>query len=177
MEPRLAEREESLAEGQAPLPLGLGWSAELQRGERGALLRLQHPQQGMVTVEIALTARGPVIRASAAALEIDTPGEVFARCERFTVEARQNVTLRAPEILHQASGAMRVEGKTVEIDAVTGGVRMHANDDVQLLGERVLLNCEREAPLPSWLPPGPGPTLPAETVSGDASLFDGSRDE
>jgi hypothetical protein len=121
-------------------PLGLGWSAVLEPKSRGAILRLVHPEQKPVAVEITITAQGPVIRASAVALEIESATDISARCERFTVDARDNITLRAPKILHQASGILRAEGGAVQIDAKAGDVRIHANDDVAMDGERIRLN-------------------------------------
>jgi len=151
--------------------LGLGWSAVLEPKSRGAILRLVHPGQESVAVEITITAKGPVIRACAAALEIESATDISARCERFTVDARESVTLRAPEITQQASGILRAEGRSVELDAKAGDVRIHANDDVQVLGEQVLLNCERDAVLPSWLPKPPEVTLPRKDITGDVDLF------
>src|SRR6185369_2386657 len=52
----------------AAVTMGLGWSAALERRPRGAALCIQHPDQAAITVEITITARGPVIRAAAAAL-------------------------------------------------------------------------------------------------------------
>ena len=154
--------------------LGLGWSAALEAKPLGATLRLRHPEQSPLTLEIAITASGPVIRASAAALEIDAATDIIARCERFAVEARESVILRGGEIIQEAAGTLRASGGALELNADTGDVRVHANDDVKLLGERVLLNCDREEPLPSWLPRAAEPeaTLRREDVSGNASLFD-----
>jgi hypothetical protein len=138
---------------------------------RGAILRLVHPGQQSVAVEITITAQGPMIRASAAALEIESATDITARCQRFTVDARDSVTLRAPEITCQASESLRAEGRSIELDAKAGDVRIHANDDVQVLGEQVLLNCERDAVLPSWLPEPPVAMLPREDTTGDSSLL------
>ena len=154
----------------AEVSIGLGWVAALERVDRGALLRVQHPQQGALAVEIELTSRGPVIRASAVAIELDATTDVIARCNRFTVDARERITLDAPEIVQRAGGKARIEADTVDIDARTGDVYVHANDDVQLLGERILLNCDREVAIPSWVPSAPEVTLPAAPTSGDADL-------
>jgi hypothetical protein len=153
-------------------PLGLGWSAVLEPKNRGAIIRLMHPEQESVAVEITITAQGPVIRASAAALEIESATDISARCKRFIVEASDSVTLLAPEITHRASGILRAEGRSVEVDAKAGDVRIHANDDVQVMGEQVLLNCERDTPVPNWLskPPLVEVTLPRKDVAGDAGL-------
>ena len=119
------------------LTLGRGWVARLHPTDRGALLRMQNPRQPAIDVEIVLTAAGPVVRATAAALEITATAEIVARCERFQVDARESFSVQAGE---------------VAVTARTGGVAIRANDDVAVNGEQVLLNCERDPPLPSWLP-------------------------
>jgi hypothetical protein len=109
-------------------------------------------------VQITMGADGPIIKTTAAALEIEATDEIVARCDHFTVEARQQLTLRAP---------------VVELDATLGDVRIHANDDVRIKGEQILLNCDNEEALPSWLPGPPSPpvTLPRQDTLGDPALF------
>ena len=116
-------------------------------------------------LEIALTDAGPVIRAHAAAVEIESEGDFVARCDRFRVEAR------AVELV--SSGALRAEGREVDIRATLGSVRVRANDDVQLLGEQILLNCDRPATLPAWLPAAPPVerTVPRQDEGGDPDVL------
>ncbi|HZL18192.1 MAG TPA: hypothetical protein VFG23_10640 [Polyangia bacterium] len=154
--------------------MGHGWSAELEQRTRGAVLRIHHPDRGAMSVEITLTANGPSIRTTAATLEIDATADIFARCEKFTVEARQRISLRAPEIVQQASDSIRAEARAVEIVATAGDIRLRANDDVQVLGDQVLLNCEREPPLPNWLPRSPDIeiTVPREDTGGDLDVLE-----
>lgn len=172
-------RTERLAMETRPQPeeheahLGLGWSASLEARRGGALLRVSHPEQRGLLLEIAITVDGPVVRAFGAALELSSLGEIKARCERFTIEASQRIALKAPEITQQASEYLRAEGRTVEVDATAGDVLIHANDDVQVLGEQVLLNCDREPERPAWIPrPEPETTLPRQDVLGDPSLVE-----
>jgi hypothetical protein len=73
----------------AVVPIGDGWSAELSPQPRGALLRVgRGAGERTLEIHIALTADGPVVRARAAALEIESDTDLVARCERFRVEAR-----------------------------------------------------------------------------------------
>jgi len=120
------------------LAVGRGWVARLRPTDRGVVLRMQNPRQPAIDVEIVLTAAGPVVRAAATALEITAASDIVARCDRFRVEARESFSVQAGE---------------VEVTARTGGVAIRANDDVAVNGEQVLLNCDRDPPLPSWLPP------------------------
>jgi hypothetical protein len=133
----------------------------------GALLRVSGPNGGTsIEISITLTASGPVLRARAAALEIEADTDLVARCRRFRVEARESLELIA-------GGTLLAEGRRVTVEATHGSARVHANDDVQLLGENVLLNCERSPPMPPWVglaPAMPRPALPVEDVSGDAKI-------
>lgn len=155
----------------APLvPIGAGWSAALVPTAGGALLRVGRGA-GEPTLEIvvALTSEGPVLRARAAAMEIETDGDLIARCDRFRVEARQSVELIS-------GGDLQARGRTVGIEATHGDARVHANDDVQLQGENVLLNCDRTPPtIPSWAlaaPVPPAPSVAPAPASGDRALID-----
>lgn len=155
------------------IPLGLGWAAGLEPRDRGALLRLHNPQRGTFDVEIVLTADGPVIRAAAAALEITAATEIAARCDRFSVEARESFSVRAACIEHEASGAVRASGAEVALTARSGGVAIRANDDVALNGEQILLNCDRDPPVPGWVPQPPAQeiTVAATERHGDPEVL------
>ncbi|HVT09341.1 MAG TPA: hypothetical protein VHO67_17900 [Polyangia bacterium] len=169
-------------ESTGAVSLGLGWVASLQPRERGVVFRLSNPQQYAVDVEIVLTADGPVVRAAAAALEITSASEIVARCDRFTVDAQQSFSVRAAEIDQEARGAVRTTGAEVAVTARSGDVAIRANDDVSVNGEQVLLNCDRDQPVPSWVlpPPPPATTLPARLQDGDVDLLrqldDGGRE-
>lgn len=138
--------------------IGAGWVAALEPRERGALVRLHSADRGTVNVEIVLTAEGPMIRASVGALEIAAESDVRVSCDRFLVEARKSFAVSAAD---------------VAVTAREGEVAIRANDDVSVHGEQVLLNCDRDPPVPSWLP-APAPvqaTLPASAEHGDADLL------
>lgn len=145
--PEAVEQRDS---GAARVALGLGWVAAVEARERGAMFRLQNPHQGAVDVELVLTAEGPVIRAAAAAVEITSATDIAARCDRFSVDASE-----------------------IALTARTGSVAVQANDDVALNGERVLLNCDRDLPMPAWVPQAPPPDaiLPARQRDGDPDLL------
>jgi hypothetical protein len=149
------------------LGLGDGWHAELAKRPLGAVLRVSNEAGGgALEIEVRLTESGPVVRARASALEIETDGDLVARCERFRLEARGGV-----EVV--SDGPVKAIGRNVDIKATHGSARVRANDDVQLLGEQVLLNCDRAEPLPRWAvtPSAPSPSLPAQNESGDPDLL------
>lgn len=142
----------------------------VSRGEGRALVRVTSGDQRSLEFEIAFTPAGPVVRARAAALELDADGPLTARCDDFRVEARGELSL-------SAGGRVRVEGRAVDVVAQRGNVTLQANDDVQCLGEQVLLNCDRTPAVPAWVPTVAWPAPPTPTVervnaSGDVALFD-----
>jgi hypothetical protein len=152
----------------AVMPIGDGWNAQLSQRPQGAVLRVARgAREQTLEISITLTANGPIVRARAAALEIESDSDLVARCERFRVEARESVDI-------VSGGTVRAQGRRIDVEATHGSARVRANDDVQLLGENVLLNCDRPAPVPPWaLPvaPLPAPTVTAQEVSGDEELL------
>lgn len=110
-----------------------------------------------------------MLRVAAASIELDAAHDALARCRRFEVAATESITLAS-----QGDVAVRAHGR-VDVAAATGDVRLQANDDVQLLGEHVLLNCDPTPPMPAWASGAPGPgapgALPCSDASGDAALL------
>jgi hypothetical protein len=150
------------------LPLGRDWTAELARVPEGVLVRVgTSGSERPLEITIALTADGPVVRARAASLEIESQTDLVARCARFRLEADESVDI-------VSGGGVTIQGRRIDAVATHGSTRLKANDDVQLLGENVLLNCDRAVPppMPTWaLPSAAVPaTVPAESVSGDSSV-------
>lgn len=89
---------------------------------------------GEVLLEVVLTPAGPVLRFHAAQMQIDCQGSFHVRCENFEVET-------TGDIVQQAGGTLRAESNEMSLEARRGNVDVRANDDVNLNGERVRLNC------------------------------------
>jgi hypothetical protein len=85
-------------------------------------------------MEIRFTDDGPVLRFPSAALRMETDQDVELACRDFRVRARGEVELEAGE-------TARVEGHGVEVESRRADVRIRANDNVRVDGERILLNC------------------------------------
>ena len=150
------------------LTVGRDWTAALRRSPDGVMLRVGQPnRERALEITISLTEDGPVLRARAAALELESEGDILATCREFRLEAREGVSIVSP-------GTIAVEGRRLDLVATHGSARIKANDDVQLLGENVLLNCDRtvSASMPDWAfsAPRPAPKVQAATVSGDVDL-------
>ena len=116
-----------------------------------------HDPQGAIELEIDLRDTGPVVHVRAAALQVETQGELSFGCERFEVRARDSICLASVGDLRmtsdgdvtasaggdldlRAGGHTHCEGNAVRIRARTGEAQIEARDSVRLEGERVLLN-------------------------------------
>ncbi len=166
------QKHTALVRQEAPaLEVGRGWQLGVVAHEGGVTLALTHEERAPLELEISITDAGPVVRARAARLELETAEDITARCESFHLAARGSVTIEGADITQSASGSLRAEAKDISMEARCGDFKVLANDDVQLLGEEVLLNCEREAPAPSWLPPPPPQPIARQDTQGDPELL------
>lgn len=146
--------------------LGTSHSMEIRSRGEGAVLRISSPERRhSIEVEIALHEGAPVVRVRAPSVELEAAERVAVRCHDFEVQAKGTIAL-------QAGGMAQVESGAVSIRAQRGCAVVRANDDVQLLGEKVLLNCERQSPMPTWVETPDEPALlPLEPATGDAALL------
>jgi hypothetical protein len=104
---------------------------------------------GRIELRIRLTDEGPVLCLDAVRLQLAAE-EVAVSCDRFAVDARSAVEMHTQGEYRQRShgdatvqsrGDLRLSGQSTELGATFGELRLHANDDVRVNGERVRLNC------------------------------------
>lgn len=135
------------------VPLGEGRALEVASGGSArTLLKVVDPRGACLDIEVRFDAAGPIVKLRAQQLELSAAERVKVACETFDVEASAGISLRSGGDLQQrASGNAQLEARNVNVSAVPGSIALRANDDVQLLGERVLLNCDRPEPLPEWV--------------------------
>jgi hypothetical protein len=115
------------------------------------LLQLTAPD-GRVCLQIALGPQGLSVQLTAAALAVATEGDVSVDCERFLVNARQEIVTEAVAQHHRAR---------------LGGIDLVANDDVSLKGERVRLNSpDLRKQLPAMKGGGPALTQSSSKHQG-----------
>lgn len=97
---------------------------------------------GRVELSITLTEAGPVLHFEAAGIRLTSAGAVEVDCEDFRVNARGNIHQRTDgDLLQSAAGDAELRARCCEVHARRGDVRIWANDDVRLNGERIKLNC------------------------------------
>ncbi len=98
--------------------------------------------EGEVLLEVALTPAGPVLRFHAAQVQLDCTGAFKVQCESFEVRTAGDIVQHAGgDLVQSASGDLRAESRELTLEARRGNVDVRANDDVNLNGERVRLNC------------------------------------
>jgi len=89
-----------------------------------------------------------------ALLRLQSPRQPTLEVE-IVLTAAGPVIRAAAAALEITAASFAVQAGQVALTARTGDVAIRANDDVALNGEQVLLNCDRDPPLPSWLPGAP----------------------
>lgn len=145
-----------MSEDQETTSISLTGGRSLAIGDQAKTLSIHSPQ-GEIEIEIELRDTGPIVRVRAAALQVETRGELALECERFKVRARDGIHLASQgdirlagtgdikasargDLDMRASGQAHWEGKGVRIRARKGEAQIEASDNVRVEGERVLLN-------------------------------------
>jgi len=124
--------------------------------ERGAI-EICAPS-GPCLLEVTITPEGPRVRLSGAQIEIAAPERLTLATKHFELKAERADIDVAGELreriggdaIRTTKGTAALIGRDVRLKAPTGEVTIDANDDVDVRGERVRLNCE-DPPMPqSW---------------------------
>jgi len=103
---------------------------------------------GAFELAITFTPAGPVLRLSAAALELSCAGDLRLDCENLALSARSSMAITAGNLTEQIAetrtstvgGRSQLEAHAVGIRARLGDVVLDANDYVRATGEKILLN-------------------------------------
>lgn len=126
------------------------------RVPQGDLIEIVAPG-GELCLSIRLDAAGPIVEVRAAALRVATEGNLSLDCDRFEVNARQDISLISRggitqdahgDVVIRADGEIATEAEGQQHHARRGNVDIRANDDVMLEGERVKLNGPRAFAVP-----------------------------
>ena len=98
---------------------------------------------GEMLVSVRLTDQGAVFSVSGASLDVTAARSLSLSAETVQISAGKHLSMEAGELA-------RVKARDVELEAAPGAVSIRANDDVDIVGERVRLNSE-DPPMPhSW---------------------------
>lgn len=161
------------------LALAEGYSALASKA--GDRLDVKAPD-GRVCLSIQMTPDGPRVEISAAALAVTATGTLSLAADTLRLDARRDLAITTGgDVRIEAAGALVTRAVEQRIEATLGDVRIGANDDVRVDGERVLLNApeaprlrrlERETASlePSPEPASsPGPSGPPQALPGSSA--------
>ncbi len=104
---------------------------------------------GAVELAVRLTAAGPILEFRGASLELTASKNVSVRCERFVVDATNEVAMSSGgdmrqrakgDSLVEVAGRSKLAAHSVEVTATTGNLELKASDEIVVEGERIWLN-------------------------------------
>ena len=138
---------------QVILPSGRRLEAELEPG--GADVLRIRARDGQCVLTVRITDEGPVLSFSGATIEVEAR-RLDVACDDLRLRVGGGAvvdiggdldTRVAGRASQEIQGDLRAAARSVAIEARSGGIKLDANDDVALKGERVLLNSE-DPPMP-----------------------------
>jgi uncharacterized protein (DUF2345 family) len=113
----------------------------LERGAGGDRLSIVGAQ-GEVRAMIEISADGAVLRLGGDKLTIRAEGALAIDAQRIAIHAREGMALTTGgDLVLQADRDLYSNARAQNITADLGDVKIRANDDVRLNGERVRSNC------------------------------------
>jgi uncharacterized protein (DUF2345 family) len=104
-----------------------------------------------IQLTILITAAGIVINANANQLNVNALDQLNLQSKKINIDASDLLILKSggnfvqevsKDALTEIKGTNKNLAKTQKIFATTGNIDLKANDNINLLGEQVLLNCE-----------------------------------
>lgn len=147
-----------LASAEAPAPsdwqrrTSAGYTIRLRRADQGQdeLLELVTPD-GPLCLTIRLAKDGPCVEIHGAELHLHAEKRLRLEGERVEILAHTNLELRSDGAIQQhAAGAVTSAAFEHQLESTHGEIRLIANDDVAVEGERIRLNSPM-TPLPKHL--------------------------
>lgn len=107
-------------------------------------------QGGKIELQITITEKGPVLHFQTADLKIQSKGIILLECEDFQVHAHHEIKQISEGDFHQQVGGnasidvrgdFQTKARICSFNATRGNIDLHANDDIKMKSERILLNC------------------------------------
>jgi hypothetical protein len=112
----------------------------IQRTATGGVLSLA-TADGSQPIEIEITPTGPILRLRTG-LAVSVAGPISLSADSLTIQTQKQLSLISGGTLNiEAAGDLTTVADAQTISARLGDVRLDANDDVVLRGERVKMNC------------------------------------
>ena len=97
---------------------------------------------GATSLTIRLTAAGPVVELTGASLTLKVDGDLALAARRLMLHGAEEVSISSDADFRMvAGGSLVTQGRRQEVTATHGDVKVYANDDVKMDGERIRMNC------------------------------------
>lgn len=165
----------ALATSETPTVVTFGSGRAITAMEKDGEERVEiRSSSGALLISMRLTDEGPVFSVSGASFEISAAKTMSLKAETLRLSATHDVTIEAGGALvervagdatREVGGLDRVSARDVEVAAKPGGISLRANDDVDIVGERVRLNSD-DPPMPlTWEEHRARHALPVNEVS------------
>ncbi len=127
------------AKANQSIPLD-GYELRVEHGEGGTLLCLD-TAEGAEALRVTLSPDGPILHLGAG-LRIAVAGKLEMEAERVELRGREGVVVSSGRDLElECTRDMALDAREHHLRARLGDVRVQANDDVKINGERIRLNC------------------------------------
>ncbi|MBZ5592584.1 MAG: hypothetical protein LAP39_10140 [Acidobacteriia bacterium] len=118
-----------------------GQQLQLERLPDANVIRVKGPE-GAVKLTIHVTPSGPVLHIDGDGLEIRCSGALAINAQHLILHGREGLELStAGDAAVRCQGDLHVEARAQTLIADLGDVKVRANDDVILDGERIRMNC------------------------------------
>ena len=106
-------------------------------------LRICVAGQEQPLLVVSVSEAGVAVRVSGASVSIEASDVLRLEARRLVLSALQELTLSSGgDAAVDVAGDLALRAREHAVTATLGDVRLRANDDVRLNGERVLMNCE-----------------------------------
>jgi hypothetical protein len=126
---------------RAPLTLALADQNEMTIRNDGGTDRIEILSHGRATLTITVSPAGLSIELGALEVSLTSDGALKIAAEQLELVGRNGVALRSDSDLSlSAVGKLTTTADDQTLVARLGNVDIKANDDVSLVGERILLN-------------------------------------
>lgn len=98
--------------------------------------------QGATSLTIRLTSGGPVVEISGGSMALKVDGDLAIAARRLLLHGSEGVAISTDADAQIVAGQnLMTQGRRQEVTATHGDVRVYANDDVKIDGERIRMNC------------------------------------
>jgi hypothetical protein len=122
------------------VPLAGDRQIEIRRNHSSQLVQIVDGKRGPA-ISVRVTRDSIELLLSGASVTLRAAGTLNLEANQLCLSATHGLSLRSGgDAVIEAGGALQTSARSQSLTATLGGVRVTANDDIKLEGERILLN-------------------------------------